>query len=219
MWSLLLLLVISEAPPGQAALEEGKRHLAALDDERAVEAFEKGLAQTSTPTLQAQLWLYLGLARFERLDSLGARQAFLEAVSLDPSVRLPASANPRATALFAETAVAAKLKPAKEPLTAEAPSRRWGPHLRWPALGLGAVALIAGGAAFAVSRGISAERERALNALDAETASSAMRSARSRAGWATGLGVGAGLAAAGALGWTLWPSPQGGATVAFGGSF
>jgi hypothetical protein len=107
----------AEAPAPDARLVEAQQALDELRLEDAEAQLETLVADPDiSEATRAQAWLALGHARASLLETDGARAAFAAALSIDPTLTLPAGTSPKVAALFEKTraALGATVAPRKE---------------------------------------------------------------------------------------------------------
>jgi hypothetical protein len=216
-WIALTLGMQLSATPREE-LDEGKRLMSKLDERKAAARFEQGLALDPAPELRAELLIHLGLARFELLDTEGARAAFLQALEANPQSTLPRGSNPRAMAVFEEarelkrpTAIADGPRlPA--PVTPNRPS-----YL--PAILLLAGSVVVAGAGVAFGQGAQAAVDRAAASDWAEARSGWNAIAQNRAWAANGCFAASAVLGTLGVGLTIWPWQSQGAQVVVSGTW
>src|SRR5580700_9988254 len=86
------------APTLSAAIEAYE----ALDDGRAIDAFQRILAENPPREIAGKAHLYLGLLAFNSLHADLAAIEFRKAIETDPAIDLPLYSSPKATLAFAE---------------------------------------------------------------------------------------------------------------------
>jgi hypothetical protein len=207
-----LALLFSASLP-EDKLAEGRQLLHNLDEQGAIAALEEGLAAHPDPPIRAQLAVYLGLARFNLLDSAGARAAFRQALLADPAVALPPTASPRAAVLFNEerSLTLATAPPPTVHTSSEKTSSAQGGTWRKPtAWVLGGASLVAAVGAVGFGIGSRSARSHADTAATANAARGDYDLAKSRATMANILFISAGALAAGSVALMFWPTPGGG---------
>jgi tetratricopeptide (TPR) repeat protein len=169
--ALLLCSVIAV----NADLARGHEAFQALRYERALEDFTQALATAETPAERVEVYLWIGMTRFELGDEAKARQAFRDALALDRKAELSSLASPKIEAAFtderarlavSDTAPPVVAQPAASTVSTVAPA----PAVRWPTLAAGGAAV--GVLTTAVIVGLSArhkhdEAEQAAFASDA----------------------------------------------------
>ncbi len=202
---LLLALAASQASPAESRLAEAKAMLSQLEDKKAAEAAENGLKLSPPEAVAAQLLVTLGLARFNLLDTEGARRAFRAAVVADEKIAPPEDANPRAVALFGEA-------------RAEIRQATATPAWRFVGIALAGIAVAALGTGAGLGASSQLARSQAVSDPSAESAQAEMTVARGRATAANWLfAVGGVLAVAGGT-LALWPA-TGGAAISYRTNF
>lgn len=117
---LALVAFIYAATPTHDAraerdLAEASRLVKSLREEQAIGLLTKTIDRgIDSPALKAQVYVLLGVARFNLRDEEGARLSFRRAFAADPTVALPKSAPPKTRALF-EDERARSPEPAQSP--------------------------------------------------------------------------------------------------------
>lgn len=170
---LLALLFGAGSASAASALEEAIRQIQSLEPEAALSTLERERSREDiTPAELAKVHLYTGMAQAQLAQVDRARESFRAARLLDPRLTLPEPASPGVRELWAKAAPAAKASITPPAATAPAPAVT-APPLSLPAepardapawrtgLGIGMVvtglAAVAGGIAFGLQRGSSAE--------------------------------------------------------------
>ena len=210
-----MLIAASAFASAGEELAEAARLIKAAQDEQAVVVLTRALDRGEVGE-RAQLYVLLGVARFNLRDEEGARLAFGKAIDADAQVSLPRLASPRVRTVFDEERAAwdkrradapkvAPLTPPPIPVVTTSPS---GSTRRWIGLGV-AIAGAAGAAVGGVLVGQSgSQRAQAVADPDALSAQATFKQAQGtrQLGWIV-LGAGAAVAVAGGA-FALWPAGE-----------
>jgi tetratricopeptide (TPR) repeat protein len=106
---ILIIALAAAAATARAAprqLQEAQAAYEALKFERALGLLNQALSSPQFPARErAEIYLYIGLCRLQLGEEASARQAFDEALSLNPQASLPPLVSPKISRVFAEVAI------------------------------------------------------------------------------------------------------------------
>ena len=106
----------SAEKPENPDLARGIELLRNMEDQKAVTALGKALVRPgNSQKVRAQIFVYIGIAQINQMDSDAALKSFRRAVGEDPNVNLPGQTSPKIRELFARVkreAAASRQSPA-----------------------------------------------------------------------------------------------------------
>jgi tetratricopeptide (TPR) repeat protein len=112
-------LLSSSRADADSLLERGVELVTQAENARAIRVLRRALLRPASPAERARGHLYLGIARFNLLQTAAARRSFRTALELEPGIELPPDAAPKLRRFFARLRPPATVAPpAAAPATA-----------------------------------------------------------------------------------------------------